>query len=67
MYVSASKAEKKWCPMARDRDAGETGVTSTNTDGNCVSSDCMMWRWADDETLGPDKKGYCGLAGIPHD
>lgn len=33
----------------------------------CVSVDCMMWRWFDPETadLSDDRRGYCGLGGVP--
>ena len=30
----------------------------------CQASGCMMWRWETRDS-GPQRKGYCGLAGTP--
>lgn len=69
MSVTEEKAKTKWCPFARVRDAGASGVTSVNfTNGKtikCLASDCMAWR--EDTRFGEPGKhpGYCGLAGKP--
>ena len=48
------EAKKKMCP---------------SLGGKCVASECMAWRWEEDESrfsnCGEVNKGYCGLAGKP--
>lgn len=50
---------EKWCPLMRVK---------------CVGSACMLWRWAEPLTDGPDSYlaepgplGFCGLAGKPEE
>jgi hypothetical protein len=70
--LTEKEAREKWCPMVRyssgtgDDAANRFGVTSPAV-CRCIASDCMMWRW-DEENIpfGDDNAvGYCGRAGKP--
>lgn len=50
MILSESEAKYKFCPML---------MTSDDKMKMCQVTQCMMWRWADEDKT----KGYCGLAG----
>ena len=48
-------AKTKWCPMVRMSVKTESGRPYMagnrpfhKIDGNCIASDCMMWRWYED-------------------
>jgi hypothetical protein len=67
MYTE-EEAKKKRCPQR----VNVQFLYSTEAPPlECVSSQCMAWRWAQRETrmTGDDvtyvKVGYCGLAGKP--
>ena len=48
MTLTEAEARIKVCPFMRP-------ITGT---GKCQASDCMMWRWGDDN----NERGYCALA-----
>lgn len=50
MIVSETDARFKFCPLL---------MTSDDKMKTCQVTQCMMWRWADDEKT----RGYCGMAG----
>ncbi len=68
---SENQARTMWCPMVRVEgvDSGgswnraKTELSNNKTASeymcHCVASDCVMWRWINDQD------GYCGLAGKP--
>ena len=78
-------ARQLWCPMAR---AGENDEYAENRNyyasfvkdrpgtgapwNSCISSQCMLWRWDNDEHgvckqsgTGEPMRGYCGIGGKP--
>ncbi len=64
----------KWCPEARVARVIENVVVVVNKHpqnrdpyegAHCVGSGCMHWVWLDGSGRGGEKKGYCGLSGIP--
>lgn len=57
MYTE-KEARFKQCPQMLDVDESEQTT--------CLGSMCMAWRWTS-ELDGDQRKGYCGLAGRPHD
>ncbi len=66
MLLTEEQARLKWCPYTR---VGEqaSGAAENRPDGsfNCITSQCMAWRWHDDEDYGEpgDRRGYCGAFG----
>lgn len=69
MLLNAKEANEKWCHI----------TLSTKVE-KCLASACMAWRWAEytphvcekcgtEDTEWTDqpeqRRGYCGLAGIP--
>jgi hypothetical protein len=72
--MTTEDARTKWCPMVRVtalREGCATGATTNQIDESytscqCISKDCMMWRWTDPTyTWTPTSEGYCGLGGVP--
>lgn len=64
--MTEEEAKTKWCPMVGKRFWADDGTISPPTDGKCLASECMAWRWyyRRDE-VGRDIRidsGYCGLA-----
>lgn len=62
--MTEEEAKKKWCPMVRfsplNRDDNTYYSTTTREGGgNCIGSDCMMWKRTYENTT----NGYCGLGG----
>ena len=63
------QAKKKWCPIVRvgvkPEAGGPDGINEPDTQlrGNCIGSDCAMWRWIGPVPSNPE--GFCGLAGKP--
>lgn len=70
--MTESDAYTCWCPMIRF--SSDATITITNrgeevqtyrastiprVESSCVGSDCMAWRWKDEEA----GDGYCGLTG----
>lgn len=63
--LSEQEAREKFCPMR----------ASTN----CIAAKCMAWRWSERlpapnaprGTIGAKRnegrRGFCGLAGVPHE
>lgn len=87
MYLTEDEAREKWCPEVRSPEGFTSDMmvaANENMKGQkhtCIASDCMMWRWFDNQ-VGYDAKlkgkkaaeqyakeiprrGYCGLAGRP--
>lgn len=74
--MTPEEANKKWCPMVRWGEAGETGynreynnfptapdpIRASPRWNGCVADACMMWRWQSFRN-GVGFDGYCGLAG----
>jgi hypothetical protein len=75
--VTEEEAKKKWCPMVRAINHGQTKAASNrDIDGDifnkdrCIASDCMMWR-ENKQFIGNQSGtdiystdgGYCGLVG----
>ena len=56
--VTEKEAQAMRCPLA--------GIAGGETQGRCLGSRCMAWRWAGayDQKTG-EEVGYCGLAGRP--
>jgi hypothetical protein len=52
MMNTEDQASKKWCPMVRvgvmPTHGGPAGINDHSTEfrGNCIASDCAMWRWS---------------------
>ena len=82
MIVTEEQARRKWCPQAMSYASHLGGHAAVNRrhdtgepwqDCNCIASDCMMWRWAEQGHDAGDmpgtgvhpSTGYCGLAGKP--
>ena len=64
MLLTEEQAREKWCPMVHGAvDDAVAAINRQNKDneplGNCIASDCMMWRRAVNE------RGFCGLADKP--
>lgn len=70
MIVSENQAKSMWCPEVRVHDASKgVGINAYATPspdgmtldivrmGNCIGSDCMMWRWSGVQS---DGEGFCG-------
>ena len=68
--MTEDEAKTKWCPVVRAAYvAGDAhGIAAVNrnpdktnntTSVNCIASECMMWRW-DEQQSSAD--GHCGLA-----
>jgi len=59
--LTEDQARAKSCPFARNR------ASTKQTDGLCLASDCMAWRWEAAAVREENNKifpfGYCGLAG----
>jgi hypothetical protein len=53
MMLSEGEAKFKFCPLLKTRD---------DKMKMCMGSQCMLWRWTDEESR---EKGYCGVAGKP--
>lgn len=54
--MTEKEAREKWCPHARlisiGRDGDESSGNRYEQDSpltNCYASDCMMWRWNEDQ------------------
>lgn len=41
MTVTEAEAKGKWCPYTR--------VSANEKDENCIGSECMAWRWKDQQ------------------
>ena len=59
MIVDEEEASELFCPY---RECKQEVM--------CEGRDCMAWRWydkcyEDGTSLGPDRRGYCGLSGEP--
>ena len=60
MLVTVKEAEEEmWCVYR-----------TTLNDDTCISYFCMNWRWhdkgyEDGKPTGEDRRGYCGLSGLP--
>ncbi len=75
MLMTEERARKKWCPMKRlfvtaDFAAGAAvnfEHDAVPSDGTCIASQCMMWRFGGAlvKGEGTEHLGYCGLAGNP--
>jgi hypothetical protein len=73
--MTEAEAKKKWCPHIRITTGVHESMSITNrcdtpTMTNCIASECMAWRWANERGLRSDGAsvpvtGYCGLAGKP--
>jgi hypothetical protein len=76
--MTEEEAKKKWCPMFHKRinvfinkeevDAIEERMLNHKKQGNCIASDCMMWKWINNHKdgynhVGKPALGYCGLGG----
>lgn len=60
MIVTKDEAKELLCPMVRV----PHDISSLNTHNRCISENCMLWEWADEEIergLVPEYSGYCGL------
>lgn len=80
MMLTEDQARTKWCPHVRELmdDAASANRDYKGGLGNiaarCIASECMQWRWRDDEqrranrdAYGIKSAGFCGLAGKPED
>lgn len=75
MITTKEEARGKWCPMVRlsTYASGSPCEAAVNRcdDGSykesdsCLGSNCMTWRWAENEFDDGMQRGYCGLAGKP--
>ena len=73
--MTEEEAKSKWCPHVRSYAGGWNADSSHRipTVARCIGSDCMAWRWVQDElttfiandktVVTPSEHGYCGLAG----
>lgn len=52
MLLPESEAKFKFCPLLK---------TSDDKLKMCMGSQCMMWRWGDNDR----QSGYCGVSGKP--
>jgi hypothetical protein len=69
MLLTEDAAREKWCPFARDDSGGDNPCTVNRPNYpayqvRCIASDCMAWRWYDENTH--NRYGLCGLAGGIH-
>lgn len=76
MIVHKEDALENWCPFAKVRFAGLSGVVAVSRDEEgradercgCLADDCMAWRWSKKDNEDKEEGnawGYCGLAGTP--
>lgn len=71
--MTEDQARAKWCPMVRHTCVSDDAAFNRDADNwagvnlNCVGSDCMMWRWTENDPNVVTYKayGFCGLAGKP--
>ena len=70
--MTENQSKDKWCPMARYNSPTDysTGVWNRGTDtghGCCLGSECMAWRWTENDpnVVTYRAYGFCGLAGKP--
>ena len=60
--MTEEEAKTRWCPMYIQH--GDSLNPKTLERGNCIASDCMLWRWdvpVKGHPQDTDKYGHCGL------
>jgi hypothetical protein len=72
--MTEQQAKEKWCPMVWHSEDDVMPAANRWVFGNkgrdervnCIASNCMMWRWIDENERGlTEDDGYCGLGGQP--
>lgn len=63
MFTTEKEAAQKRCTIVHaslsQLPSSEKNAAIVTGGANCIGSACMQWR------IAPDKKGFCGLAGVP--
>ena len=52
--MTEDEAKTKWCPFAREASSPggwNRAVFSDGPHSKCIGSQCMAWRWTDQQTL----------------